>query len=640
MSAGVVWAAKAPVAQKVQPAEAYFHYSLGLQARMAGNAESALDELRQAKGFDPTSGEVRAEIARTLKELGKIDEAKTEAREAVRVAPQSAQAHLTLARLYRLDLSGADSEQARAQAIAAFESALKIETNNAEAWLELVDLHRRGRDDERAAFALEKYIALNPTQSQALLELGQHYLALRATDKAADAFKRAIAAAPGSAQAYQSLGDIYAQAQEIDQAVLHYRKAVELDPQNLLLRLSLANTLMQGERPSEALTEAEAALGSDQKNRYALEIKAQALRDLKRLDDAMAIADQLLAQNASDLAAQDLKIGIFEARDDFTSAAAALETVLARNRKGENPDLTQRYDRRFWLHLGYAYMELTRPADAATAFGRAKAITPEPEAEMYIFEIEALLRAKKNEDALAAVRAARVKFPDKAELIALEAIIARACGDHAAGDALIRDLSARAQAKQDVAQWLLVADYYRRAKHYAQAADALAQARPSEPRNWKLAFQLGAMLERQKRYDEAEVVFREALRLKPDSAQILNYLGYMNANRGVRVEEAVTLIERALTIDPDNGAYLDSLGWALYRLGRLADAERRARAAAGKQANAVILDHLGDILDKQGKTGEALECWQRALTSEDEDEELDRPRVEAKIEEAKRRLAR
>ena len=94
----------------------------------------------------------------------------------------------------------------------------------------------------------------------------------------------------------------------------------------------------------------------------------------------------------------------------------------------------------------------------------------------------------------------------------------------------------------------------------------LRRARELTPKDLGTLFQLGAVLERQKKPDEAEAVFREALAVQPDSAPILNYLGYMNADRDVRVAEALELIEKAVALDPENGAYLDSLGWAFYRL--------------------------------------------------------------------------
>ncbi len=153
-----------------------------------------------------------------------------------------------------------------------------------------------------------------------------------------------------------------------------------------------------------------------------------------------------------------------------------------------------------------------------------------------------------------------------------------------------------------------------------------------------MLFQLGAVLERQKLHDEAEAAFREALKLQPDSAPVLNYLGYMNADRGVKVEEGLQLIQKAVEVDPENGAYLDSLGWALYRLGRYPAAEDALRRAVSKQGvNAVILDHMGDVLDKRGSKKEALEFWKKALTGEDDDGELDRAGLERKIKEAERR---
>jgi len=62
-------------------------------------------------------------------------------------------------------------------------------------------------------------------------------------------------------------------------------------------------------------------------------------------------------------------------------------------------------------------------------------------------------------------------------------------------------------------------------------------------------------------------------------------------------------------------------------MSRLEAAEQAVRRALEKDSdNAVILDHLGDILAKRGRVAEALQVWQRALKGEDEEEELDRPR--------------
>ena len=129
--------------------------------------------------------------------------------------------------------------------------------------------------------------------------------------------------------------------------------------------------------------------------------------------------------------------------------------------------------------------------------------------------------------------------------------------------------------------------------------------------------------------------------ISADAAPVLNYLGYMNADREVRVDEAARLIEKAVALDPENGAYLDSLGWAHYRLGKLESAEQNVRKALAKQPNsAVILDHLADVLKQRGRIAEAAELWKKALAGEDDDGELDRAVVDAKVREAQTWLAK
>ena len=53
----------------------------------------------------------------------------------------------------------------------------------------------------------------------------------------------------------------------------------------------------------------------------------------------------------------------------------------------------------------------------------------------------------------------------------------------------------------------------------------------------------------------------------------------------------------------------------------------------------MVIDHLADILMKRGEHAEALELWKKALVAEDEEGELDRPRVEAKIRKTQTDLA-
>ena len=103
--------------------------------------------------------------------------------------------------------------------------------------------------------------------------------------------------------------------------------------------------------------------------------------------------------------------------------------------------------------------------------------------------------------------------------------------------------------------------------------------------------------------------------MNPNNASVLNYYGYMLADRGVRLEEATSMIQRAVTQEPSNGAYLDSLGWAYYKQNKLTEAEENLRKAVERQSHdPTILGHLGDVYAKLGQPERAATYWERALT--------------------------
>src|SRR4029450_11163928 len=86
-----------------------------------------------------------------------------------------------------------------------------------------------------------------------------------------------------------------------------------------------------------------------------------------------------------------------------------------------------------------------------------------------------------------------------------------------------------------------LAEMYSESNRGAQAVKLLQDAQAKFPGATSISFELAAVLEKQKRYGEAEVVFRQLLTRDPEPAPTLNYLGYMLAERGVRLDESVEL---------------------------------------------------------------------------------------------------
>jgi tetratricopeptide (TPR) repeat protein len=172
------------------------------------------------------------------------------------------------------------------------------------------------------------------------------------------------------------------------------------------------------------------------------------------------------------------------------------------------------------------------------------------------------------------------------------------------------------------------------------AARALAVLEPTArafPRDAATQLALADLYSDAGRDADAERTLRQLLEMEPGNAQVLNYLGYLLAERGRQLDEAVRFVERALDLDPGNPYYLDSLGWAHFRRGDLDSAEKYlAPAAQQLPRNAEVQNHLGDLLARRGRWAEAIEAWTRALDGEAGD--VDRTEVQKKIADARTRL--
>ncbi|MDX1346303.1 MAG: tetratricopeptide repeat protein, partial [Sedimenticolaceae bacterium] len=88
---------------------------------------------------------------------------------------------------------------------------------------------------------------------------------------------------------------------------------------------------------------------------------------------------------------------------------------------------------------------------------------------------------------------------------------------------------------------------------------------------------------------------RKVLEQEPDHAQALNALGYTLADETTRYEEAFELISKAYELMPDSAAILDSMGWVHYRRGNLEKAIEYLEKAAAADDDGEIAAHLGEV---------------------------------------------
>ena len=167
----------------------------------------------------------------------------------------------------------------------------------------------------------------------------------------------------------------------------------------------------------------------------------------------------------------------------------------------------------------------------------------------------------------------------------------------------------RVQVRQAESQLL------RDANDNAGAYAVLLQAIIEHPDSTDLLYDAAMVAEKLDRIDEAEARLRRLVQLRPEDPQALNALGYTLVDRTPRAAEGFVLIEKANQLAPNDSFILDSMGWALFRLGRYAEAETYLRRAMKERPDPEIAAHLGEVLWAQGEFAQAKELWQLQLKS-------------------------
>ncbi len=123
---------------------------------------------------------------------------------------------------------------------------------------------------------------------------------------------------------------------------------------------------------------------------------------------------------------------------------------------------------------------------------------------------------------------------------------------------------------------------------------------------------------------------KKANDLQPNSASILNYLGYAQLERRENTKSAIDDIRKAYKMRSSSPAITDSLGWAYYIIGEHDKAVNYLeRARAGEPQDPTINEHLGDAYWAVGRKYEARYAWKSAKLFADVE---DMQRLSAKID--------
>jgi tetratricopeptide (TPR) repeat protein len=623
-------------------AEAYLHFSKARLAAEAGQLNEAIAEYKKALEFDPNNSDIYSEMADTYLRGQRVRDALDSAQKAVKANANNGDAHKILASIYTSmigDNNQPVTEDTVNAAIHEFEEIVRIDPSDRQSYLMLGRLYQVKNDDKKAEEIYRKFLGVEPESEEAITALARLHTDANNVKEAIRILEEFVSHHPEADRALEELAQAYANAEQFDKAVATYRKALAMAPDDVDLKKSLAQALFLDEKFDEAATLYQELLKLDANDGLALLRLGQIYREQKRYAQAHVYMLQAI-KNFPDSMEVQFNMMLLEKEEGMLAEANQRVTdILKRTERanGRYSESEKQNRRMFLRHSAQMSDLLGKYDDEIKALEDLKAITPNTGGIIDKSIVDAHRSAKNLDKAIAYSDQALKESPDSLPLKLTRADMIAEKGRVDEAIRSLKDLMKGGEQDMDVLSTM--ANIYIRAKKFDEAgtiAETLVKQFPQDLNAW---FQQGSIYERQKKYGEAEKAFRKALELDSDNPAVLNYLGYMLADRNMKLDEAVTMIEKAVNSDPTNGAYLDSLGWAYFRQNKLQLAEEYLKKALRFAANdSTVNDHMGDLFFKTQRFEEAKTAWTKVLQVSTDPEEI--ARTKKKIDDLKGKVAK
>lgn len=571
------------------------------------NYFGAIVALRSAADLDPASPTIYARLAYNYQ---RIDDPL--------MAAHFAHASLALegsqVRLRRMLIRLLEREGDRERAIGHIEQLLRYEPDNWPLYRHLAYLYFETGQPEQIAPLFEGVLAQEQVPPEVAVDIAGIFFRINRQKEAERIYHRVLAADPEVEDAWLGLAELKLAQEHRHEAIAIYRKAARHLPDSSV-PYYLARLMVTEHDLEDILAEEGAEV------LYHLGV---ALSEAGQYDQATLVFKRIVEMQPQTVEQWTDLVRYYIYLEDYDSATAVLGQAAQ-----AMPDSSEIY-----LYWG-TVLENTEHYDEAIAVYQ-RGLERLPDAiDIYLYWGLALEQQDAWAEAIDVYRQALAVAPDDAVLHVRWGIGLGRQGQWEAALAQYATAAALDSAYSPTfLHWGIALEELER---WEAALEKLHQAVALAGDKSHALFYLGSCYEQASRklgrdeyFDRAIETFQRLLAIDPNDAYALNYLGYMYADKGMRLTEAVELLEKAIAIEPDNSAFLDSMGWAYFRLGELAQAEHYLQQALEQmdegdpEEQAVIFDHAGDIASALGKPGEARAHWQKVLELAPDNEEVRR----------------
>ena len=634
-------AAKAPKDQ-VEPsqvaapapdrAQAYYHVALADidedEAAESGRPEletRAIEEYKLALNADPGSPELNDGLAELYFNSGRVHEAEVTARALLKSTPNDVAAHKLLGRIYLRQLGESQNGVSSASpagnvldlAIGEFEQIVALQPKDVEDRMVLGQLYTVKHEPEKAEKEFKAAQAIEPESEEVVLNLARLYAESGDLQHAAKVIE-GVPENDRTAKMELALGAAYDQLKRPKDAIAAYQRANDMEPGDAHTIDSLAAALLADEQLDQALKQYKELAQADPENSAeALVHIGEIERRQGKYEDALATIRKARKQDSTSLEAGYNEGLLLDVLGRFDEAAHVYEQMVDLTSHANGAYTTEEKSNRgiFLERLGAIYHEQNKMDQAIAAYQKLIDLGGDLAMRGYQGQVDCYRDARQFDKAVEVSRKAVEADPKNRDL---KLMLAGEMADQNKPDeGLDLAKSLLTNSPEDRTVWIALGQMDVRLRRWKDAEDAFTKAEglstKKEDRTY-MFFLRGELAERQKHFEPAEQYFKQALELDPANTMTLNYLGYMLADKGMRLPEALKDIRKAVELEPMNGAYLDSLGWVYFKMGEYELAEENLRQAVERdQTDPTVHDHLGDLYEKTGRIRLAAAQWELSL---------------------------
>jgi tetratricopeptide (TPR) repeat protein len=589
-------------------APAYHAFSMAniyFQHKMLKEAE---EMLREAVILDGCSTSLKSQAADLFLKMGKEEEADYFSRKALEIDSEDLIAIKVQALIKGMKALMLKNEKMLNESLTLSQSALERDEKDSRIYALLAKLHFEKGNIEEAARLLGKYLSLFHRSLEPIFLVTD---LIKESERSAyvERFLSALISQENiNPRTILMIGNILESGGYLRMAQqLYHQASLQFQDSSIIIKDGfLLYELGRFEESMETLERLETPLHEEDS---ILRILANAQRKVGRMKSAQENYQKLFQRHPQDssLAAEigDFyhSIGDLKSATSYFKLALEFQPDAVSSASQDSPKIMLSMRIAMLLILEGDYEEAKKILAKSKKYGSVKDI------RYYILSsrVEEKRSLKK---ALKIIQKAKKEFPSQPRLLVREAELYLSLDKNKALDLLKSALEFSLYSKEE---YLYISRNLRDAKQFEWAEQILQEALTLYPDS-DILLEMGALMERWKRFHKAETFLKKSIQIDPKNAIALNYLGYMLAEQSDKYEEALSYVQRALELDQYNGAYLDSIGFIYLKMEKYHLAERNILMAAEIYPfDPEIRDHLGDLYFAQGETEKAIMEWKSAL---------------------------